>query len=394
MTDIVLSKFGDHGSESSRRDKFQEEFAMYLCIEMLGDPNIDYVICEYGEDVVLQRQDSFELFQVKTKQESVNAWRLDDLLPVIAKSFAIAPYMSLPVTRCHFVSNDRATGALLELKSLLDLPPGSWSEDQMRFFDDFCRKHCTRILEHIARNDPDHSYDIPQIEMRLKSLSIQTDFHHMNYLEDTNLRRLRCVVEGNGTGVASAFSVTDNALWEIYEKIAIVISTATVGRTREEKSISRQAIDTCITLQPTSAFMFRVPTEQEIEQAPGKTRLERKLLLGGFSPLFVEASRDIMVNVMSESRKWEFGLAEELIQDIRMRVRYSCADCFDRISKQIPDREQIGREILEDVRAHLPALAEYYQRRNLSFADQTFLEGIAYWLTSECLLYWSQTISQ
>ncbi len=218
MQDIILEKFGDHGADSSRRDRFQEHYAAQLCIEMLSDSSISEVICEYGEDVVIKRNGAFELFQVKTKQESVDDWKLQDLLPIISKTFAMVPYFEY-VSRCCFVSNKGAAGVLYSLKAVLNQPQNKWNDSENKIFEDFCRNHSQTLLREIKKHDPDASASIKDINKLLLKLEIITVFSHhmMNFLEDTNLRSLRKCLENNSW--QNPIILLDQELAETYDRL-------------------------------------------------------------------------------------------------------------------------------------------------------------------------------
>ncbi len=387
MRDEILEKFGDHGADSSRRDRFQEHYAAYLCIKMLNDPSISKVICEYGEDVVIEKNGTFRLYQVKTKQESVNDWQLKDLIPIFSKTFAMAPYFG-NVSKCCFVSNEGATGMLFQLKTILQQPQIQWNDSETKFFEDFCKNHSRTIIGEIKNVDPSSKITIDDIRNFLLKLEIDTDFHHMNYLEDSNVRSLRKYVES--AHEQNPFVLLDSELEEAYDRLLGVIGKATIGRSKEEKTIFRNQVLDCLKYPRLRKLLYSFPTAEEIEQAPGQTRLEKKLGLGGFTPLFINNAREEMVSVMNQTRRWDFGHAAEILEDIRFRVRHLCIDHYDKVCKTHPGQEELGREILEEIKKDLPRLIDYYCRTDLPFIDEIFLEGIAMQLTSECKFYWSQ----
>ncbi len=386
MRDTILEKFGDHGADSSRRDRFQEHYAAQWCLKMLSDTSISEVICEYGEDIVINKNGIFELHQVKTKQESVDEWKLADLIPIIGKTFAMAPYFG-EVSRCCFISNKGATGTLLELKKLLGLPQGEWNNEEVEYFNNFCKNYSRNILNEITKVDPDTTITVEDIPLLLIKLNILTDFHHMNRVGDTNIRNLRKHLEINGH---NHLIYTDLELEELYDKLIGIVGKATIGRTKEEKTIDHDQVLGCIKHPRFRKTLYSFPTKQEIDSAPGRTILEKKLNLGGFTSLFIGNAREEMVSVMHQSRTWDFGQASELLEDIKFRVRHLCIDNYDRVCTNQPGKERLGRLILDEITKDLPRLIDYYNGANLPFIDEIFLRGIAMSLTSECKLYWSQ----
>jgi hypothetical protein len=388
MHDLILNKFGDHGAESSRRDIFQNHFAAKWCIEMLFDESISEVICEYGEDLVLKKNGDYELYQVKTKQESVSDWKLEDLIPIIAKTFAMAPYFG-NVSRYCFVSNEGATGNLYDLKTIINQRLDTWNEKEQGFFDQFCQNNCHKILKEMQRVDPENKDTVASLKLKLPLLEIMTDFHHMEFIHDTNIRRLREAIEQNHIS-SSLITYTNDEIIAVYESIMGLVGKATIGRTRTEKTIVKEQVIKCLGQPLKRRACYRFPTQEEINQAPGRTRLERKLYLGGFTSMFTDDARELMVTVKNQARKWDFGQATELLEDVRVRVKHICVDNYDKVCLSYPDKEAVGRVIWDELKKDLPSLMAYYEAQNLLFIDDLFLKGIVWELTSECKLYWSQ----
>lgn len=388
MTDRILEKFGDHGAESSRRDEFQKHYAAHWCIEMLWDDSITEVICEYGEDVVVARSKSYELHQVKTRQESMSDWQLNDLIHVFAKSFAMAPYFG-DVIKCCFISNEGAKGALFELKAILSKGYSQWNDEDKIWFDNFCRNNSEKILKEIQSVDPENSYTTKDVNKAILALEINTDFHHMNYIQDSNIRRLRQAIENeisNGRGII----FTDQEIYDIYERLMGLIGKATIGKSRKEKALSKKIIIENIKNAVISrGTQYRFPTQEEIAATPGNTKLEQKLHLGGFTPEFISNAREVMIEALHLARSWDFGLPESVFEDIRFRMKYYCTDSFDKVCQTYPAKEKIGRLILEELKKEFPSLIEYYKTSSIPI-DDIFLLGTAWLLTSECKAYWSQ----
>jgi hypothetical protein len=386
MQDQILEKFGDFGAESSRRDRFHEHYSVHWCINMFFDASITEIILEYGEDLVVNRNGNYELHQVKTKQESVQEeWNVTNILPIIGKTFAMVPYFG-NVTKCCFVSNEKAKGTLYKLKSVINQPDADWSLEEKSVFEDFCTNHNKRILKEMQKVDKENTETVTDVQDRLLTLRIDTDFHHMEYIQDTNIRRLRQAIENSYAGTGIVF--TDEDIAEIYEALIGVVGKAVIGKTRIEKSINREDILNCINVPINRRTLYRFPTEEEVLQAPGRTRLEKKLMLGGFTPVYIEEAREVMVEVMNQEKKWGFGKAEELLQDICFRMKYLCSDAYDIVCTANPRDEKVGRKILDRLKLELPNLIEYYG--NLGFVEEIFLVGIAWQLTAECKAYWSQ----
>src|SRR4051812_8054980 len=88
----VLRTFGDDGATTTARYYAQFEYAAFWCIRMLSrNEGIVAVIPEGVEDVVVVRHDgtgnSYELHQVKTRDESQGPWNTADVLPILCKAY-------------------------------------------------------------------------------------------------------------------------------------------------------------------------------------------------------------------------------------------------------------------------------------------------------------------
>lgn len=394
MQDIILSKFGDHGAESSRRDKFQNHYAVFWCIKMLTDDSITEIICEYGEDLVINRNGHYELYQVKTKQESVNNWRLNELIPIIAKTFAMVPYFNQfgTVSKCCFISNKEATGQLYELKELVNQSSTSWNVEEKHSFEEFCKNNSENILAKIKQVDPENDDTVTDVNHKLLLLKLDTNFHHLEYLADTSIRKLRQILENNYAD-SIPITYTDIELDEVYDRIMLVVDQATIAKTREEKAITKTQLENCLRKPLHRQTRYKVPTQQEIERTPGKTTLERKLTLGGFRQPFIESALELKINVKYQSRGWDFGGSGDLLKDINFRIKYLYNDMYDKVCATHPSKQDLGRNMLEEVKKELPALIQRYAQENAHFVDDLFLMGIAWDLTSQCQIYWSQQLS-
>jgi hypothetical protein len=385
MLDLIIEKFGDYGAESSRRDEFQKHYAAFWCIEMLLDPTISAVICEYGEDVVVVRNNAYELHQVKTHQESRDDWKLEDVIPIISKTFAMVPYFG-NVSRCCFVSNDKSTGILYRLKCLLEKEQCDWNTDDTIFFNDFCKNNSSKILKYMQAEDDRNTYSTDNVRALLLILDIDTDFHHMEYIQDSNMRKLRKAIEEKSKNI---ITLSDTEIAEIYERIMGMVGKATIGKTKSEKTFTRDDIQNCLNVQIKRRIEYRLPTPDEINNAPGNTKLEQKLQLGGFTPEFISNAREVYVATLYKARSWEFGDTTSILDDIKFRMKYIWSDSFDKICQGHPDQERIGRLILEEIKKDIPSLINLYEHGNFP-VDDLFLLGTTWLLTSECQAYWSR----
>lgn len=151
MSARVLStpQLRDPGSEAAAGYDYQWHVAARVCIQMLANKEIDYIVCEFHEDVVQIRQGlHLELVQVK-KKESGN-WTLHNLIKperrqtqgILGKLFEQLQ-RGKDVRRLMLMGYGRVSGngecSLPELVALLNLPDEgrdeSWETCIQRYVD-------------------------------------------------------------------------------------------------------------------------------------------------------------------------------------------------------------------------------------------------------------------
>ncbi len=385
MQDPILEIFGDFGAESTRRDKFQDHYAAEWCIKMLSDDTITEIVCEYGEDLVIARGTEYELHQVKTRQEGVGNWTITDLIPVVGKTFAMIPYLG-NVTRCCFVSNEGANPDLHKLKKVLNQNPAQWDTDEQAYFDTFMDKHEGKLLEHMRQVNPKGCYESCHVESGMSVLQISTEYGHLEHIEAMNRVLLREQLEKQLR--SDGITYTEKELRDVYESLLGMVVRATLGKTRIEKTIRRENVLRCVEQPIRHRTLYRLPSRDEVAALEGKTVTEGKLTDGGFTSPFVEQAREDLVNMMNTARKWNFGAADKILDDVRFRVKHIVVDSFDRICSSHPGEKNIGRCILDDATPPLARLAEYYSQSGFP-VDEVFLRGMVWDLTKACDLYWS-----
>jgi len=139
----------DPGSESAAGYDYQWHITARMCIQMLADKEVEYIVCEFHEDVVqIRRGLHLELIQVK-KKESGN-WTLPSLIRpergqeqgILGKLFDQLQ-RGKDVSRLVLLGYGRVSGggdcSLPELVGLLNLPDegrdGSWENRIQRYVD-------------------------------------------------------------------------------------------------------------------------------------------------------------------------------------------------------------------------------------------------------------------
>jgi len=169
IKDQVLREFGDQGADTLERYFAQIEYTTLWCIRMLRDAEkISVVIPEGVEDVVVVRQDVYELHQVKTRDESQGPWTTAEVLPILCQQYHRRK--AFPgECRYYFVSDQMADtktrlredppafGPLYRLKLLLEIEHDGQThspdeKEKLKLFE--------RILAVCRRNKVDRVFQV------------------------------------------------------------------------------------------------------------------------------------------------------------------------------------------------------------------------------------------
>jgi hypothetical protein len=129
--ELVLREYGDEGADTLEKHWAQIEYTAYLCSLMLSPTSgIIGIIPEGIEDVCIVFENSFELHQVKCRDNSQPPWTTSEILPILCKLYHHRLAFDKPC-QFYFVSDyvaDAKTqlrpgtyGALAKLKQLLDI---------------------------------------------------------------------------------------------------------------------------------------------------------------------------------------------------------------------------------------------------------------------------------
>ncbi len=151
----------DPGSEAAAGYDYQWHVAARMCIQMLTDKEVEYIVCEFHEDVVqIRRGLHLELVQVK-KKESGN-WTLNSLVRpergqkrgILGKLFDQLQ-RGKDISRLVLLGYGRVSGngdlSLQELTGLLNLPDegrdANWKSCIQRYVDSLSRELASQGID-------------------------------------------------------------------------------------------------------------------------------------------------------------------------------------------------------------------------------------------------------
>ncbi len=124
----------DPGSEGGIGFDYQWQVTSRLCIEMLSNPESIRIVCEYGEDITLHKNDSL-IEKIQVKKRETGSWTFPELIKpakkqkmgILAKLFE--PLQDgknvdkLRILGCGKVGTSRSSDcSLSELIALLNIP--------------------------------------------------------------------------------------------------------------------------------------------------------------------------------------------------------------------------------------------------------------------------------
>lgn len=383
----IFEIFGDHGADTLDRYFAQIEYTAVWCVRMLdARERVRAVIPEAVDDLLVIRNGRFELRQVKSRDESVGAWSIADVIPILAaqytRSFAFGPRSF----SFHFISDARADvrknqrlqlASLESLKSLLQLRHRGMqlNADEAAALKLFLERLPPLILEHVA---PPHgnSCDAGRVGAFLLQSHIDTNEAEFRSSPSIELldKGLRCA-RPNGPELSVA------ELKSIYDRLLLLI----VRRIREGTDLRSRAIlkrDVLKCCRPQAS-------EQSIDfraMHPRVSMLEAKSLYGGFDQYEARQFRQELSRAKVRRRELAaLGLAEPVddldiaLGDLHRRERRL-------LSNQSPRPAAFGPALLERLHPQFAALAAAYLPRLAT--GTLFCQGILWDRTQRCQSAW------
>lgn len=178
----------DPGSEAAAGYDYQWHVTARMCIQMLADKEVEYIVCEFHEDVVqIRRELHLELIQVK-KKESGN-WTLSSLIrPERRQKRAILSKLfdqlqkGKDISRLVLLGYGRVSGngdfSLLELIGLLNLP------DEGR--DANWKSRIQRYVDFLSRELTSQGVDPAVVAKGISILEIDFNLPHPDGVESQN----------------------------------------------------------------------------------------------------------------------------------------------------------------------------------------------------------------
>ena len=388
LKDAVLREFGDEGAETLDRYFAQVEYTALWCVRLLrSSSGITAVIPEGVEDVVIERANTVELRQVKTRDEGQGPWTTAEILPILCKLYHHRHAYPSALHEFHFVSDRMADtktamrkntfGPLFRLKQLLEILHGGipWSADEEKDFEMLFSAIAPRII------------DVMEKQHREKVLGESVRSFVRNTWIETDSATLRSpdAVSTLGTAFDEAFPgatpYTTAQVREIYGRLLLTI----IGKIRKKTIAERRTVLADVLDCRVPAAHIEAGTD--LSTVAGASILDKKALLGGFDMTEVPAFHRQRVSAEARLRRLVPMGYSEALEKLTVDVIDRQTICRDEVCRKQKITRNTGPAILALLRAEISMLVKRAQLPSET-VDEQFCLGLAWRETDLCTLWW------
>jgi hypothetical protein len=389
VKDLVLRRFGDEGAETIERYWAQIEYTVYWCVSMmLPSSGICYVVPEWLDDVIIERDEYYELHQVKCRDQSQQPWTTAEVLPILCQQYSRRKAFDKQC-QFHFVSDhvaDNKTrykpgsslGSLYRLRYLLDIKHSNqtYEPDELSEFNALEKEVIRRIRERMHEKHGE-SGDEKEALALLRNTWIETKSPYI---------RNRPSYDELSGALQDAFpgqpACAISQLQETWVRIALlVLAKIITGKTLSARRISREEVLNCRweAVAPENGL-------PDLSQLPGVSPAEKKALFGGFDstemPVFVTQR----LKADQKKRRLDTIGMEEALDDLMLALMTLQHECRSALSNP-HSNQAVGPGILEMLRPKIRQHLERYFPQNKEI-DEAFCQGLVWQMTNDCLLWW------
>jgi hypothetical protein len=369
----------------------QIEYSAVWCARMLDLRNrVRVVIPEGVEDLVVLRAGRFELRQVKSRDESVGAWSITNVMPVLGAQYGRSYAFGSRAFSFHFVSDARADvridkkiGSLQVLKEVLDLnrrgmPLRADEAKSLRLF----RERMPKLILPYVRPANGAACDEQQVDTFLLATRIDT-----NDAEFRTPPRLDLLDAGLNAAQPHHPRRTVPELREIYDRLLLLI----VRRIRSGIDLASRAIRRADVLECCEPVMRE--TSPDFDRLyPGRTKLEAKVLFGGFDLHEAKQFRQQLSRAKVRRREIAAMKLEGEVEDLEVALGELQRRERRALASLIPQPYPFGPALLECVRPSLHSIATSYLP-STARPDGMLCQGLLWEQTQRCLSAWHPPVS-
>lgn len=393
-TQPLASLVGDTGADTFRRFHAQVEYTALWCVRLLcPEERLEAVVPESFEDMMLVRALGRELHQVKTRDPHLADWTFAELVPVMARMYSRGRSLTDKPVSYRFVTNhpcnartEHAWGATVSLrafKRLLDVRAmgQAWTAKETEQYRTCCEVLIPRIREIV-----DSPTSAVEVEALLAATVIDSQSTLLHYPNQTDEHCPRNIVQ-LGTVLRQQFPGGGHAAIHELAKMSdrllrLVDDRITRGTSLETRQIIAQDVHNC-----RSEANLTVQGHPEIEAAPGATRLEKKVRLGGFDDPRVEVIQMQQAQAEIVRRRLPVGLQGDAWDMLTVSLLDCQVSAWEAAQRDLPGTVQLGTTVLERIRTRLPEIAQACLPGRGDINDSVCF-GVLWQETARCRAYW------
>lgn len=393
-TQPLASVVDDTGADTIRRFHAQLEYTALWCARLLSpEERLEAVVPESFDDVMLVRASGYELHQLKTRDPHLADWTFAELVPVLASMYSRGRLLTDKPVSFRFVTNhpcnartEREWGGTVSLrtfKRLLDVRAmgQAWTQRETEQY-----RACCKVLMPRIRDCFDSPPSVIAVEAMLAVTVIDSQSTLLHYPNQSDEHCPRNIVQ-LGTVLRQQFPGGGDAAIHALARMSDRLVTLVHQRIRQGTSVTTRQIVAQDVHDCRSQSIVTVQGHPEIEAAPGETRLEKKVRLGGFDDPRVEVIQMQQAQAEIARRR----LPAELQGDAWEMFTVSLLDCqvsaWEAAQRDFPGTVQLGTTVLERIRTHLPVIAKACLPGRGDINDSVCL-GVLWKETARCRAYW------
>lgn len=389
----------DQGAETARRYRFQHTWAAIACCALFDQTrSVEEVYCEHHEDVLLRHTDgTFSGHQVKSRGADQRPWKATDA----HVKAAFGQFVRLEARHpdqfrsfCFLTNHPfhRATNAASVVHILNTVCKATTTDDLPRSVQSWLiqlavTSDVDELVVFRALKKTTVSSDLPKLDDALNRL-VQTLGIFWDQASECSVEVLTSAARRLIDECSRASSLDHQQLLPAYlgstDSIEVANAALINGKRMTLERVQRVLHEGMNTTAPLTG-----PSETLIPPGRGSTDLlRRKLAAGGFSMVSSNSAEDLRDRADYLGIAWTKRLGASRGLDryghIRALVLNDAARAFEATRN---DDHPYGPEMREALRAR------FRDRRSkgeqLYDCSDEHLEGMAYSLTAQCTIYWS-----
>lgn len=385
------------GPLAQARFFYQHQYIAYWCIQMLGNKDIDQIICEHHDDLLVRwKSGQYYFMQVKTRTEGEGEWTLAKLFEtknqtensIIEKLYDKKCQFGRDQSHLYFFVSDMGSSnggkpiGLHTLKNLNGKGRNSWNDEEKKDF--------TKIVGQFGKKLRHERLD--QIDDFCSSLNVETWHPGKQSIRAFNISKLQEVIK-----LSFGVDLPYQDLNTLYEGILKIVRDANIvedeavplARTVEQKTIQRQQIEGLIKgFSSSKIYLERVEPAgtDSLEENAEVTKLEQKTFKVGFDPDSILHLKEMRASANYFYRQYRHvGSARKRLEQLSMQVQRICV----KVKNEGKSKNLDGIEQWLLLDKYLNELSEQDQKQaNFPPVEVDYLFGEVGNLTGKCKIHW------